>query len=132
MSCDWNIYCKTCGSWCCFADANHALELMRHLIAHSGAIAGIADLCDDNKTQCTIKLLTSYGSVDASWFKAHLGHEVVPRNEYGGWDEEEHRPQFKDGTRVHVVDKDLGIDVECVVTDESWGGERLSLRKVRP
>jgi hypothetical protein len=83
MSCDWSVYCKTCNETHDFTDANHQKDLMLVLITHARAIAGLSPLMQDNRTFADISLTTSYGTIDVEWFRRHLEHELVPRDEYG-------------------------------------------------
>jgi len=86
MSCDWNIYCKTCDSTHEFCDANHQRELMVVLIDNAVAITGLNSLVNDRRIYSSIELNTSYGGVDIEWFVEHCKHELVPRNEYGSYE----------------------------------------------
>ena len=88
MSCDWNIYCKTCGSTHEFIDANHRKDLMVVLITHASVIAALHPLVNDNGTWVDIDIHTCYGNIDVGWFHTHHTHELVPRDEYGRIDEE--------------------------------------------
>lgn len=83
MSCDWNLYCKTCDSTHEFVDANHCKDLMTVLIRHASAIAGLQALIEDNNTWVNFELHTFYGNIDIEWFAEHYSHELVPRDEYG-------------------------------------------------
>jgi hypothetical protein len=84
MSCDWNIYCKTCDSTHGFADANYQKELMVMLIAHASEIAGLLPLVkDDSVPWIEITVRTTYGSLDIEWFHEHHTHVLVPIDEYG-------------------------------------------------
>ena len=82
MSCDWNIYCKTCDSIHEFNDANHRRDLMVVLITHASAIAGLYTLLQDNGTWVDIELKCYYGTIDVGWFHTHHTHELFPIDEY--------------------------------------------------
>lgn len=86
MSCDWHIHCKTCDSTHEFYDANHEVKLMRLLIEHASAIAALAPLANDPKAYNEIELKADRWTIDIGWFEQHARHELVPRNEYGGFD----------------------------------------------
>jgi len=80
MSCDWNVFCRTCNDEHGFDDANHMVDLMFTLIRHADAIAGLTSLLDSTSD---VVLKTHYGEITAGWFKKHLGHDLVARSEYG-------------------------------------------------
>lgn len=83
MSCDWDVYCKTCDDAQGIPNANHREDLMWVLVKHAAAIAGLAALLDDDPW-CTIELrFGEYQSIDPRWFAKHLGHELVAIDEYG-------------------------------------------------
>lgn len=80
VSTDWNVHCVTCGSTHGFDDANHQDVLMSLLCKHAKSIASIADLIAADPH---IALKTLWGDIDASWFRAHADHQLVPISEYG-------------------------------------------------
>lgn len=86
MSTDWNIHCVDCNSTHMFSDANHQEDLMRVLIRHRDAIASIAPLLAESRSD--IEFGTHWGSIDASWFAEHKGHKLQPINEYGRLDDQ--------------------------------------------
>lgn len=81
MSCDWDIYCRTCNESHEFLDANHQEDLMWLLIAHSKEIAALDPLINNSRFEVQLKCF--YGYVRPEWFVKHMGHDLVPRNEYG-------------------------------------------------
>ena len=81
MSCHWHIYCKTCKAQHEFTDGNHAERDMQVFVRHRSAIAGLAPLF--REAQSADGLRTYHGCLDPEWFEHHVGHELVPRNEYG-------------------------------------------------
>lgn len=84
MSTDWNIYCRTCDEEHSFDDANHMEDDMAALIDCARSIADLAPLLANDRVGHKIEFtLGRHGSIDAAWFAAHLGHELVPRDEYG-------------------------------------------------
>lgn len=83
MSCDWNIYCRTCNATHDFLDANHKEDLMWHLIRHASSIAALAPLMEGDLFNGNLELRTFYGRIDSRWFRDHLGHDLVPISEYG-------------------------------------------------
>lgn len=87
MSCDWSIFCRTCNEEHPFSDANHAERLMRHIIASAPQIAALVPLIDLNLSPWEIELGCRFGSIDPQFFREHLGHDLVPRSEYGNFDE---------------------------------------------
>lgn len=82
MSTDWNVYCKTCNEEHSFCDANHREDLMWLLIDHAEAISKLAPLFRADGC-CYIEFKCYYGPIDPEWFLEHLGHDLVPRSEYG-------------------------------------------------
>lgn len=83
MSTDWNIKCVDCGDVHGFDDANHMDQEMLILIKHADSIAALADLV----AECgSIRLgfeYDNYGPIDPVWFRKHLGHQLMPIDEYG-------------------------------------------------
>ena len=106
MSTDWNIYCATCGETHHFNDANHMNLTMRALIKHAGALADLAPLFREPDTQLLQppRIGSSWGTIDPWWFEKHRGHELVPRNEYGG---------FEDDCEVHFKCGKCGATERC-------------------
>ncbi len=80
MSTDWNVHCVDCNVTHTFNDANHQDQLMAMLCKHSAAIAGLADLLRETPD---VEFKTYWGAIDADWFRKHLGHKLVPIDEYG-------------------------------------------------
>jgi hypothetical protein len=56
-------------------------EEMFAIIRHASAIAGLATLLEVTNVQ--LQLGYHNGSIDAVWFAKHLGHDLIPRDEYG-------------------------------------------------
>jgi hypothetical protein len=83
MSTDWHVYCRTCGDTHSFDDANHQEKLMWLLIDHASAIAGLTSLIEESAGDLVLKCY--YGEVSPKWFKDHLGHDLIPISEYGGF-----------------------------------------------
>lgn len=82
VSCDWNIYCRTCDETHAFNDANRLEAEMHVLIKYAAQIAALAPV----QNECGVDVqfgFYSYGSIEPSWFARHLGHDLVPRDEYG-------------------------------------------------
>jgi hypothetical protein len=79
VSTDWNIRCVDCGDTHHFNDANHQNRLMLDILSHQEAIAAIAPLLRTGD----VELETFYGNIDAAWFAKHLGHNLLPIDEYG-------------------------------------------------
>jgi len=52
---------------------------MVSIIESAEAIAALVPLLETER----VELKTRYGYIDPKWFKKHLGHELVPRSEYG-------------------------------------------------
>lgn len=82
MSCDWDVYCKTCKSHCGIPDANHRLEEMRMLIKHRHAVASLVVLKDELQFGW-LDFEVCGRSIDIAWFALHCDHELVPMDEYG-------------------------------------------------
>lgn len=89
MSCDWNIRCVDCESTHRFLDANHLEQEMWAIIDQAAAIAALAPLMSDTRIRVGISLRLGdhgghgYGSINPKWFAEHLGHKLVPTDEYG-------------------------------------------------
>lgn len=84
MSTDWNIRCRDCDEVHGFDDANHREDLMAVLIEHAAAIAALAPLLKATSSIASdVELRTPWGAVDVDWFAKHLGHRLVPHDEYG-------------------------------------------------
>lgn len=81
MSTDWNVHCVDCKSTHHFSDANHQDELMLALCRHAEAIAALLEL--QKEARFDIQLRTLWGDVDIAWFREHLGHQLLPIDEYG-------------------------------------------------
>jgi hypothetical protein len=82
MSTDWNVHCRTCKDTYDFNDANHREDLMWLLVDQAPAIAALAPLMEADRNG-ELELGCRYGRIDPQWFKAHLGHDLVPISEYG-------------------------------------------------
>ena len=82
MSEDWRVYCKTCNEEHHFDDANHREDLMWLLIDHAETISKLAPLIRDDRNWY-ISFKCCYGDIDPEWFLKHLGHDLIPRSEYG-------------------------------------------------
>lgn len=82
MSTDWHIKCVDCDDVHRFDDANHRDDEMVMLIRHADSIAAIAELQAEGVFQIDWTY-GHYGRVDAAWFKRHLGHQLMPIDEYG-------------------------------------------------
>lgn len=80
MSTDWNVHCLDCKVTHTFDDANHQDGLMLTLCKHADTIALLAEVTSADRD---IELRTPWGAIDAAWFRTHLGHNLVPIDEYG-------------------------------------------------
>lgn len=56
-------------------------RFMALLCRHAEAIAALDDLMKDPDNHAQFS--TQWGRVDTSWFRAHLGHQLLPIDEYG-------------------------------------------------
>lgn len=79
MSCYWDVFCVDCSEHCGITDANHAVELMRSLIANRHALENLQSL-----DRVELKIEWQYIPVD--FFSKHKGHRLTPRDEYGRLD----------------------------------------------
>lgn len=75
MSNYWELYCRDCDSEHTFTNSNHCDKEIAALIKHADAIATMAGT--------GIELKCDLGQLDADWFLRHLGHNLIPRDEYG-------------------------------------------------
>jgi hypothetical protein len=83
VSCRWDIKCLDCNETHVFHEANHMDGLMLALCRHPEAIAALADVFADVGQYTEIKIHTYHGSIDPTWFRKHLGHSIMPIDEYG-------------------------------------------------
>lgn len=82
MSTYWDIKCRTCNVKAGAYNQNHAESQMWDIIKHAAAIAAAAPVLA--AFGCTDGLDIGVGwRPDAEWFVKHLGHDLVPVNEYG-------------------------------------------------
>lgn len=81
MSTDWHIHCVDCNVTHRFDDANRRDRLMLTLIKHADSIASLVELLEEAGGD--VELKTFWGRIDAAWFRAHLGHNLMPIDEYG-------------------------------------------------
>jgi len=86
MSCSWSVYCLDCrneGG----ATVERDMPVIRTLIRHRQAIAGIAALCHEPyPTDVVLGFdcgVNGVGRIDVSWFVEHHTHRLAPYNEYG-------------------------------------------------
>lgn len=77
MSTYWDVYCVNCKVEHGFDGANHAELEMAEICKHADAIAALSAFNLEIDLHCT------YGRIKPWWFAEHLGHKLVPRNEYG-------------------------------------------------
>jgi hypothetical protein len=91
MSCDWDVYCKTCHEGHGFQNMNHAESLMWCLVRHSAAIAALQSLMFDDPSWSIEFKAGQWNTIRPSWFAEHLGHELVALDEYGR--ESTHKPK---------------------------------------
>ena len=82
MSTYWHIRCVDCKNTHTFDCANHEEKLMLMLCRNAESIAALDDMMRDPES-CDVKLRTNYGEVDTAWFRSHLGHQLLPIDEYG-------------------------------------------------
>ena len=52
------------------------------IIKHADMIAGLDDLVRESNGEIDLQM-RFYGSIDTAWFRQHLGHNLLPVNEYG-------------------------------------------------
>jgi len=85
MSCDWDVYCRTCDSYMGLSDWNQALDAVRELIAHAPDWVKIWAL---NQELYHLGLHMERGgrAVCLEFFHEHASHDLVARNEYGRTD----------------------------------------------
>lgn len=83
MSTYWDIHCVTCGTDAGFD--TKALDHVRLIIDSASALAAFADA--PVADEATINHWAA-GNLSPAWFKAHAGHKLVAKNEYGDLDGE--------------------------------------------
>lgn len=82
MSRDWHVYCVDCGVTHAFDDANHQDDLMLLLCKHADTLAILSEFMVEALEEL-VSLRTPWGDIDCVWFRAHLGHNLRPIDEYG-------------------------------------------------
>lgn len=88
MSTYWDVYCKTCNS---HADVGlggvkNGEEPMIELIRNAPQVVSLANIkksFHDWRTEMELKVQGH--PIDLDWFLTHGGHELVARDEYGGF-----------------------------------------------
>ena len=90
MSCDWDVRCLDCGEDLGISNANHAVELMRVIIAHAKEIAAVDSFMKaTDRAGYFIDFHFGSGSlIQTAWFAKHAAHRLVPVDEYGKIDDE--------------------------------------------
>jgi len=82
MSTDWYPYCLTCHEsydmWNC-----HRPDFILYLFRNIDFIVKIGEFQDGSSVDIDVHSL--YGDIHPEWFKKHLGHQLVPKNEYGDY-----------------------------------------------
>jgi hypothetical protein len=81
MSADWHVHCLDCNDTQTFDDAHHMQGTMAALCKNAEAIAALVPLIRDGGALGLE--VRNHGEVDTQWFAQHLGHRLVPINEYG-------------------------------------------------
>ena len=89
MSTDWDIFCTDCKERHGFDDCNHWEAEMLWLCKNADTIAGLVELVAGCPGGSGISVGFPCGDrlkrIDADWFRKHLGHNLQPINEYGGF-----------------------------------------------
>lgn len=83
MSTRVDICCETCGEVLSIGDNNRAHDLMLTLCRHADEIAAMDDVLEAIGGNVRLDELQDYVKLPVGWFKRHLGHELVPIDEYG-------------------------------------------------
>lgn len=83
MSRYWHLHCVDCKVTHIFDSANHMDEEILQLIKHSEAIAALDDLMRAPRCADVELRFGPYGQIDTAWFREHLGHQMLPIDEYG-------------------------------------------------
>jgi hypothetical protein len=114
VSCDWNIKCLDCNDVHTFSDANHEDALMRFLIKYADGIAALGDMfADPEFHHHCIDFRVSYGRIEADWFRKHLGHNLLPIDEYGTLDKQCYQYVSCEFGHRHHCALDAGHDGAC-------------------
>lgn len=80
MSCDFDVFCLDCNANLGLQDWNRRSNEVQALIANAPAIAALAPLARSGFT-----LEHFDRNVPIEFFAKHLGHRLLPRDEYGGF-----------------------------------------------
>lgn len=88
MSTYWDVHCRTCDEGLGLY-LNHEEETMHWLISQRDALAAFGRDFDragaSGRWGYGEVRLGDDASVDCEWFAKHAGHDLVPRDEYGGY-----------------------------------------------
>src|SRR5262245_8706629 len=81
MSCEYHVYCRTCGEEHELPGSNHQPEIARHLIEHRAAIAALVPYFEQSTGDAQLEA-SCRARVDVRWIARHQHHELVVRDEY--------------------------------------------------
>ncbi len=82
MSTDWYPYCLTCHESYDLWNCRHP-DFILYLITNAEFIVKMGEFINRTPSYIDIELHSTYGDIHPEWFKKHLGHQLVPKNEYG-------------------------------------------------
>jgi hypothetical protein len=82
VSCDWDVFCLDCQERLGLSDFNHQIDAMRELITAAPLLAQMATT--------GLGVTAGWGDrpIDTSWFAKHHTHRLIPRSEYGDFDDD--------------------------------------------
>ncbi len=93
MSCDYDVYCRTCKAALGMEECNHQSEEMAALVALAPALATLAravaafEMAEKTVPKSTVEVRATAGWRDQrfnlGWFVIHEGHALTVRDEYG-------------------------------------------------
>lgn len=85
MSCDWDVRCLDCKSDLGISNANHAVGLMRAIVAHAKVIGALVPFMKEaDLAGYFVDLTFGDGTrINAEWLAQHADHHLVPVDEYG-------------------------------------------------
>lgn len=121
MSTRYDIICETCGEILRVCDNNGADEMMLTLCRNADEIAAMADVLDAIGGTVRVEWMRDYETLDVAWFRKHLGHELIPIDEYGAKMNacQKYTRIQCEGGHIHGCGLERDHDGECKLTHNS-------------
>lgn len=87
MSTHWDVHCLDCNEDLGLHE-NHAERAMASLVAAAPGLANFASWTAIGNVSVRGEAFGDYSTIDLSFFVKHLGHRLIPQDEYGGFPED--------------------------------------------